>query len=57
MEQEANVMPTLTKEQLDEIEMTIQDLLDQLEAITRERDAAVAELQRKKATEGEGHSL
>ncbi len=32
-------MPTVPQEQLDEIEMTIQDLLDQLEETRKERDA------------------
>ena len=48
-------MPTLSKEQMTEIEMMIQDLLDQLEETTRERDAALAALRRAEATKGEGH--
>jgi regulator of replication initiation timing len=39
-------MPTLPQEQLDEIELTIQDLLDQLESTTKERDALKAEVLR-----------
>ena len=43
-------MPTLAQEQIDEIEHEMADLVDALNEMTRQRDAAVAELARIKAT-------
>ena len=43
-------MPTLAQEQIDEIEHEMSDLVDALNDMTRQRDAAVAEIARMRAT-------